>query len=143
MTICLAVFGAGFLAATILPLHSEAVVAALARTAATDPGLLWVAASLGNILGAVLNWCLGRYLLRWQNRTWFPVSADRLGRSRRWFGRYGVWALLLAWLPVVGDPLTFVAGMLRVNLLLFIMLTGIGKIARYGVVIALAMPTTA
>jgi membrane protein YqaA with SNARE-associated domain len=124
-------FVSAFLAATVLPLSSEAVLSALVVGDGFDIWLLIALASIGNTLGAVVNWLLGRYCLRWRDRKWFPVSAAALERASRWFSRYGVFSLLFAWLPVVGDPLTFVAGILRVRFALFLVLVALGKTARY------------
>lgn len=135
------VFVSAFLAATIVPLSSE-VAAAGAIAAGADPMLTLVSASTGNTLGAVLNWTIGRYLLHFQDRRWFPVKPAQLVRAQGWFQRYGVYSLLLAWLPVVGDPLTFIAGIMRVRLVLFVLLVGAGKTARYAVVIYLVERAT-
>lgn len=127
----LSLFGIAFLAATILPAYSEVLFAGLI-TQGYDPFLLWVFATGGNTLGSAVNWFMGRYLLHFQDRRWFPFRADSLGRSQRWFQKYGVWSLLMAWAPIGGDALTFIAGIMRVNFLLFFVLTGIGKGLRYG-----------
>jgi len=95
-------------------------------------------ATAGNTLGAVVNWVLGRYLLHFKDRRWFPVNDRQLERSQRWFQRYGVWSLLLAWMPVGGDALTVIAGIMRVRLDVFILLTGIGKSVRYAGLIYVA-----
>ena len=131
-------FASGFLAATLLPLSSEAVLVGLVAAGGYDVGLLWFAASLGNSLGAAVNWALGRYCLRWRERRWFPVSGPALERAGAWFRRWGSWSLLMAWLPVVGDPLTFAAGIMRVNFWLFLILVAVGKGARYIAVILAA-----
>lgn len=102
-----------------------------------EPGALWVWATAGNTLGAVVNWVLGRYLLHYQDRRWFPFRPDTLGRVQRWFARYGVWSLLFAWAPVVGDALTFVAGLLKVRFSLFLLLTTLGKGGRYAILLGL------
>lgn len=129
-------FVAAFAAATLLPLSSEALLAGLAASGG-DPASLWFWATAGNTLGATMNWTLGRYLLRFRGRRWFPFDPDRLGNAQRWFQRWGVWSLLLTWLPVVGDGLTFVAGLLRVRFAVFFVLTAIGKGARYAVLLGL------
>ena len=131
-------FASGFLAATLLPLSSEAVLIGLMAVGGHDLALLWFMATLGNSLGAAVNWVLGRYCLRWRDHRWFPVKQQRLDRAGRWFRRFGVWSLVMAWLPVVGDPLTFVAGVMRVNFWLFMVLVAAGKGARYLAVIAAA-----
>ena len=131
-------FLSALLAATVLPFSSEAVLAGLMAAGDYDMIWLWFLASLGNVLGAAVNWGLGRFCLRWQDRRWFPVDKEKLDRAGRWFSRYGVWSLLLAWVPIIGDPLTFAAGVLRVNFWLFLLLVSIGKAGRYAVVILAA-----
>ena len=131
-------FLSALLAATVLPFSSEAVLVGLMAAGDYDMIWLWFLASLGNVLGAAVNWGLGRFCLRWQDRHWFPVDKEKLDRAGRWFSRYGVWSLLLAWVPFIGDPLTFAAGVLRVNFWLFLLLVSIGKAGRYAVVILAA-----
>ncbi len=97
-------------------------------------GLL-LAASLGNTLGSVANWGLGRFCLHWRDRKWFPVKARELERASAWFNRYGLWSLLLAWVPVVGDPLTLAAGALKARFLPFLLLVAICKTGRYAVLL--------
>ena len=124
------------LAATILPFSSEAILAGLVLQDYSLWGL-WVAATLGNCLGAIINAYLGRQCLRFQDRRWFPFKPQSLTRAQTWFQRFGLYSLLFAWVPIVGDPLTFVAGMMRVKWLPFIVLVAVGKGLRYAVVIAL------
>lgn len=134
----LGLFASAFLAATVLPFSSEAVLAALVAAGTYDGVLLWAVASVGNTLGAVVNWLLGRHCLRWREKRWFPFKPDQLDRAGRWFGRYGVWSLLFAWLPVVGDPLTFAAGVMGTRFWPFLILVAIGKAARYAVILTAA-----
>jgi membrane protein YqaA with SNARE-associated domain len=129
------VFLSAFLAATILPFSSEIVLSAVYGAKDGDAVTLWLVASTGNVLGALVNWALGRYLLHWQDRKWFPFKVHQLQRAEVWFQHYGVWTLLLAWLPLVGDPLTFIAGLLRINIWLFLILVSISKAGRYMVVL--------
>jgi membrane protein YqaA with SNARE-associated domain len=131
-------FFSALLAATLLPFYSEVVLVGLLASYPQLWPQLWLAATLGNTIGAAINWLLGRYLLHFQDRRWFPFNPDKLGPAQRWFQRYGVWSLLLSWLPVGGDALTFVAGMMRVPFIVFWTLTLIGKGARYLLVIYLA-----
>jgi membrane protein YqaA with SNARE-associated domain len=126
----LLLFGSAFLAATILPFYSEVVLFALLREGG-DAAALVVVATLGNTLGAVVNWWLGLFLLRFRHRKWFYFSDAQIERAQRWYQRYGVWSLLLAWLPVGGDALTLIAGIMRVRLGVFLLLVGAGKAARY------------
>ena len=132
----LGLFFSAFLAATLVPAYSELVLVGLV-SAGYDPVALWLWASVGNTLGSVVNWLLGRYLLHFQDRKWFPFKASSLGLSQRWFQKYGVWSLLLAWMPVGGDALTFIAGIMRVRFSVFIVLTAIGKATRYAILLGL------
>ncbi|MEE4185616.1 MAG: YqaA family protein [Gammaproteobacteria bacterium] len=134
MTEYLALFGVAFAAATVLPFYSEVAVTGMVLNG-SDPWLVWAWATAGNTLGALLNYLLARYLLHYQDRKWFPVSQDQLAGSQRWFNRYGVWSLLLAWAPVGGDALTFVAGIMKVRLATFLLLVALGKGARYAAII--------
>lgn len=127
-------FLSAFLAATLLPFYSEVVLVSLLLQGEPKM-LLWLVATTGNTLGAAVNWGLGRYLLHFQQRDWFPFKADKLQRSQQWFNRYGIWSLLFAWLPVGGDALTFIAGVMRVPLATLLILAGIGKGIRYAIVI--------
>jgi membrane protein YqaA with SNARE-associated domain len=130
----LGLFAAAFVAATLLPFYSVVALAGL-QASGHDPVALWFWATAGNSLGAAVNWALGRWLLHFQDRRWFPFRHDRLGTAQGWYRRWGVWSLLLAWLPVGGDALTFIAGVMRVPFVLFFILTAIGKGARYAVVL--------
>lgn len=131
-------FSSAFLAATILPFSSEAVLAGLMAAGGYDLAILWGVATLGNTLGAMVNWTLGRWCLHWQDRKWFPFKEDDLNKADRWFSKWGVWSLLLSWVPIIGDPITFAAGFLRVNFWLFTILVVIAKGGRYLAVLALA-----
>ena len=120
-----------FSAATLLPGGSEAGLLAMASLSSYSSLTLLVVASTGNILGSVLNYWLGRLALHYQDRTWFPVSATRLSRAQDWFSRWGQWSVLLAWVPVIGDPITVAAGALRMGFGLFTLLVVISKTSRY------------
>jgi membrane protein YqaA with SNARE-associated domain len=126
----LLLFGSAFLAATILPFYSEVLLFALLQQGG-DPVALVIVATLGNTLGAVVNWLLGRYLLHFQEQRWFYFSSVQIEKAQRWFQRYGFWSLLLAWMPVGGDALTLIAGIMKVRLWLFLLLVGTGKALRY------------
>lgn len=130
VTSTLFLFGSAFFAATILPFYSEVVLFALLRQGG-DPVLLLVVATIGNTLGSVVNWWLGLSLLRFQHRRWFYFSPAQIARGQYWFQHYGYWTLLLAWLPIGGDPLTLVAGIMKVRLAVFLPLVAIGKGLRY------------
>ena len=131
-----------FLAATLVPLGSELAVGA-AILAGADPWLTLLVASSANTAGSVVNWLLGRAIERFKDKTWFPINAQQLDTAQRRFTRYGVWSLLFAWLPIVGDPLTFAAGVLKIRFLPFVFLVAIGKSSRYATLIFLINHTTA
>ena len=132
--IYLSLFGISFLAATILPFSSELSLAGLIATKSFDNSLLLIAASLGNIFGSVINWILGFYSRNFISKKWFPFKERQIERSSKWFMKFGKWSLLFAWVPILGDPLTLVAGLLRVRFLDFIILVAIGKVSRYLIV---------
>lgn len=137
ITSFLLLFASAFLAATILPFYSEVMLFALLREGG-DPVVLVLIATLGNTLGAVVNWVLGRYLLHFQGRRWFYFSSAQIEKAQRWFQRYGFWSLLLAWMPVGGDALTLIAGVMKVRMWLFLLLVGTGKALRYVSVVYVA-----
>jgi membrane protein YqaA with SNARE-associated domain len=126
----LLLFGSAFLAATIFPFYSELFLFAMLRDGG-NPVALVLVATLGNTLGAVVNWLLGLFLLRFRERRWFYFNQRQIENAQTWFQRYGFWSLLFAWLPIVGDALTLVAGVMRVRLWLFLVLVGGGKALRY------------
>jgi len=132
-------FGAAFIAATILPAQSEAALVGLLLTGAYPPALLLFVASVGNVAGSVVNWLLGRSVERYRDRRWFPVGPAVLDRAQGWYRRYGRWSLLLSWAPVVGDPLTVAAGVMREPFLPFLLLVALAKTGRYLVLAALAL----
>ena len=134
----LTLFTLALLSATLLPGGSEVYLLSLSQNPEYSLWLLWLIATLGNTLGSAINYLLGRYLLHWQDRKWFPVSRSQLDKGQKWFGRYGYWSLLLAWAPVFGDALTLIAGIMRLNFTLFFTLVLIGKGVRYLLVLGLA-----
>ena len=127
-----------FLAATILPFSSEVVLTTMYLSNSFEPYFLLIFASIGNIMGSITNWYLGKKITLFQNRKWFPVSPDQLERSRKYFQKYGLWSLLLAWVPIIGDPLTLLAGVLKVRFDIFFVLVSISKISRYVFILYLA-----
>jgi len=129
--IYLSLFAISFLAATILPFSSELTLAGLIATSNFDNLLLLIVASFGNILGSVVNWVLGFYSRNLSTKKWFPFKDKQIENSSKWFNKFGKWSLLFACVPIIGDPLTLVEGLLRVRFLDFIILVAIGKVSRY------------
>ncbi len=120
-----------FLAATILPLSSELVLSTMLLTESFDKYLLLVVASFGNIFGSSVNWYLGKKILIFKDKKWFPVNEKQIAKSEMYFKKYGIWSLLLAWVPIIGDPLTVIAGILKINFFTFLLLVSISKTSRY------------
>ena len=132
----LTLFASAFVAATLLPFSSEVLLGSLLLTDA-DVFLLWLSATAGNTLGAIVNWALGKYLLHFQDKAWFPFKEDKLAKAQAAFQRFGQWSLLFTWLPIIGDPLAFLAGTMNVRFPLFVVLVALGKGLRYGVIVFL------
>lgn len=126
-------FVAAFGAATIFPFQSEIVFGAMVLDGTAPLGVLILVASVGNTLGSVVNYWMGRFVERFRDRRWFPATERQLERASRWYLKYGVWTLLLSWAPFA-DPLTVVAGILRTPFWLFCVLVAIAKTGRYLVV---------
>ena len=123
-----------FTAATIVPFSSEILLATLISTKQYNSLLLLLLACIGNILGSVVNWILGYYAAYFTKKKWFPIKKNQIDKATNFFYKYGKWSLLFGWLPVIGDPLTFVAGTLRYSFIPFFILVSIGKAGRYLVI---------
>lgn len=131
-------FLAAFGAATLLPLQSEALLVGLLLQDPQAVASLLLVATLGNVLGSLVNWLLGRAIERWRDKRWFPFSAAQLDKAQQRYRRHGQWSLLLSWMPVIGDPLTLIAGIMREPLWRFVLLVTLAKGMRY---LVLAMIT--
>lgn len=127
----LAMLTLSFASATLLPVSSEVLLVAQIKAGLANSAGLVTAATIGNVGGSTFNWWLGQHLRRFESRKWFPFASSQIALASQRFHRYGIWSLLLAWLPVIGDPLTLVAGVLKVPLLPFLALVTAGKAARY------------
>lgn len=137
----LGLFLSAFVAATLFPAASEVALGTLA-VQGYPLAALWLVATVGNTLGSVVNGMLGRGIARFEGAQWFPFTPEQMARAEQRFRRYGEWSLLLAWVPVIGDPLTLIAGVLRVPWPTFVLLVALGKGLRYAVVIGLALAYT-
>ena len=122
---------AAFGAATLLPLQSEAVLVGLLIQAEHSALILIAVASLGNILGSCVNWYLGLKVEQFKDKKWFPVSEVKLNQAQNIYHKYGFWSLLLSWVPIIGDPITLIAGLMKENFIRFLWVVSIAKIGRY------------
>jgi membrane protein YqaA with SNARE-associated domain len=129
-------FLAAFIAATLLPAQSETVLAGLLIGGRQSAGALIAVASIGNVLGSVVNWALGRLIERFRDRRWFPASSRQLETAQNLYQRWGYWSLLASWVPIVGDPLTVIAGVLKEPLWRFVLIVSLAKVGRYLVLAA-------
>jgi len=131
----LGLFLSALVSSTLLPGGSEALLAWLVASGEHPLWLLLLMATVGNVLGSLITWGMGYWVAHR-----FPLRAldkPEHQRARHWIERYGALVLLLAWLPVVGDPLCFVAGWLRVNLFASLVAITLGKLLRYAVIIGI------
>lgn len=124
-------FFTAFVAATLFPAGSEALLVGLLLAGDQPVASLLIVATVGNVLGSLVNWVLGRWIEHFRDRPWFPVKPDALERVQSWYQRYGKWSLLLSWAPIIGDPLTVAAGLMRERLGVFLTLVTIAKLSRY------------
>lgn len=127
-------FISALLAATLIPAQSEGLLAALILDGSYFFWGLILVASVGNTLGSAVNWWLGYHLQRFQGRRWFPFSEVSIEKAGEWLRKYGLWSLLLSWMPIIGDPITLVAGFLRVRFWVFLGLVVLAKTGRYLVI---------
>lgn len=132
-------FLTAFVAATFFPAQSEALLAALILKSEISVWLLVTVASAGNILGSCVNWLLGRSIETFKDRAWFPVSHAALQKAQDRYRRHGRWALLLSWVPFIGDPITVVAGIMRERFAVFLLWVAVAKIGRYAALVLLTI----
>ena len=127
----LLLFLSAFGAATLLPLQSEAVLVGLLLQAKHSAYLLLVVATVGNVLGSCVNWYLGLRIERFKDKKWFPVSEKNMSKAEKIYQKYGFWSLLLSWTPMIGDPITLVAGLMKENFWRFLLIVTFAKGGRY------------
>jgi membrane protein YqaA with SNARE-associated domain len=130
LTSLFGLFAAAFAAATIIPFQSEVVFVALQVAGRVPVAWLIIIASIGNTLGALVNYYIGFGITRFEGKSWFPATPAQMASAELWFQRWGVWVLLVSWLPG-GDVMTVMAGVMRTSLWRFVVLVGIAKTSRY------------
>ncbi len=127
-------FIASFLAATILPMGSEVLLGLLLANG-FDPMVTMAVATFGNVLGSVTNYGLGLWGSKFLVKKILRMPDDEFAKATDRLNRYGSVSLLFAWVPVIGDPLTVAAGVLRINFILFLVLVTVGKALRYWAIV--------
>ncbi|MBW1642822.1 MAG: DedA family protein [Deltaproteobacteria bacterium] len=126
-------FFASFLAATILPLSSEVILSFLLLND-LNPIILISVATFGNVFGAFVNYLIGLWGSIFFIRKVLKISEDEFAKAKKRFQKYGVFSLFFAWVPIIGDPLTVVAGVLKINILIFFIMVTSGKLIRYVII---------
>ncbi len=139
LTTLAGLFAVSFLAATIFPAQSEAALLAVVANGRFPILVPLAVASTGNVLGAMVNWALGRGITRFKHKSWFPASDRSLERAAKWYAKWGRWSLLLSWAPIIGDALTVTAGILREPFWSFALLVTIAKTGRYLALIGIGL----
>ncbi len=128
----LGMFVSAFLSGSILPFSSELVMVGL-LAAGADPVELLIWGTIGNTLGTLVNFGIGRLgREEWINQ-WSHIPPEKLEKGKKWVQRYGAWAGLLSWLPVAGEIITVAMGFLRVNFAYSVLTITLGKFIRYWV----------
>ena len=117
--------------ATIIPFGSEVYFITLLSLEKYNHFILFLVASVGNVLGSLFNWICGFYINFFIKKSWFPINNKMIDRGNKLFIKYGKWSLLISWFPLIGDPITFAAGTLRYPIIPFLVLVSIGKVGRY------------
>lgn len=120
-------------------MQSEAVLVAMLLSDRYIASTLLAVATFGNVLGSTLNWVLGRSIERLRHKRWFPVSESKLEKAEQFYLRYGRWSLLLSLVPIIGDPLTVVAGVMREPIWSFLLIVTLAKGIRYLVLTAVTL----
>ncbi|MDQ6980290.1 MAG: YqaA family protein [Ghiorsea sp.] len=123
-------FFSALISSTLFPGGSEALLIYRLQDVTANPYLLITMATLGNVLGSIITYSMGKYGFQFSHR-WFHISPTKKQQAEAYFRQWGTPALLFAWLPIVGDPLCLVAGALRYNIYVFIALVSMGKLTRY------------
>ena len=135
----LSLFLSSFIAATLLPAQSEAVLAFQLISNKNKLIYLIFVATLGNVLGSLVNWYLGRFCLKYKEKKWFPIKVNQLEKGQKYYRKYGRFSLLFSWLPFIGDPITLVAGVFKEPLWSFLILITIAKGLRYIFVVVITL----
>jgi membrane protein YqaA with SNARE-associated domain len=121
------IFISVLLSATLLPMQSEIVLSTFLLQKPHQMLILIIVASIGNTLGSLVNWWLGLNILKFRQHRYFPITEKKLEKAQKFYQRYGYCSLLMSWVPVVGDPLTLIAGVMREPLWRFMCIVLLAK----------------
>jgi len=127
-------FFSALVSATLFPGGSEALLLYRVHEGADELNLLLVATA-GNVLGSIITYGMGWFGSAALHKKWLRMDEEKVARAEVWFGQYGQLSLLFAWLPVVGDPLCLVAGLLKSPFVWFVLLVTLGKCGRYALLL--------
>jgi membrane protein YqaA with SNARE-associated domain len=131
-------FFLSFMASTVIPIGSEWLLISMILKG-FDPILTVTTATAGNTLGACTTYGIGIYGSPWMIRNVFRMDESAQQRAEKFYVRYGTWSLLFSWLPIVGDPICFAGGLLRIHFGIFVGLVLAGKLFRYGLLTILVL----
>ena len=131
VTLIFGLFISAFTAATLLPGSSEAALLGILASGKISTSLAIAVATIGNTLGSCVNWWLGRMSARFKDRKWFPLKPQKFEQVSQWYNKWGLWSLFASWVPIIGDPLTVIAGVARTPFLVFVSVVAVAKLARY------------
>lgn len=135
--IYITLFFSALISATLFPLGSEALLIYDIKQG-YNLYLLLIFATAGNVLGSVINYFLGlkgeEYLVE---KNYF--KEEKIEKYKNFFDKYGGFALLLSWMPIIGDPITFIAGILKYDLKKFLFLVTVAKFGRYLILTMIVM----
>lgn len=130
-----ALFISGFISATLLPGGSEVLLAWQLTENVHSVESLWLAVTAGNVLGGMVTFLMG-----WGIAHYFPLRSftkPRQQQAKRWIEQYGAFALILSWVPIIGDPLCLMAGWLKTRFLLSMLMLTLGKAVRYLLIVGI------
>ena len=130
----LGLFLSAFLAATLIPAQSELGLGYLILYTDYSVVMLIMIASFGNTCGAIINWIIGRGIANSVMRLEKIQQSSNYSKITFWYQRFGQWTLLLSWVPIVGDPITIIAGTLKMPFKNFLFIVALAKTTRYLVV---------
>lgn len=130
---------AAFLAGSFFPFSSEAVMVGL-MAAGLDPWMLMVYGTVGNVMGSVVNYCIGRMGKTEWFEKYLHVSPESMARAERFMKGRGAWMGFFAFVPLLGSAITILLGLMRANPVITFIAITLGKIFRYIILIYVFQP---